>query len=75
MQKWAIIAGEKISIVDDLLATGGTAMAAVELVEFLGWDIHSCSFVISLDDVFLRSWEKRQKLAQYSLSSVVSYEA
>lgn len=74
IQKGAIEKGEKVAIVDDLLATGGTAMAAVHLVEFLGGEIHNCSFVISLDDDFLSSFEKRKQLACYPTSSVVSYE-
>lgn len=49
-------------------------MAAVHLVEFLGGEIHNCSFVISLDDEFLSSFEKRKQLADYPTSSVVSYD-
>ena len=40
--------GEKILLVDDLLATGGTAEAGIKLIEKLGGDIISCSFIIDL---------------------------
>jgi len=44
----AITAGERILLVDDLLATGGTAEAGIKLVERLGGEIVSCSFIIDL---------------------------
>jgi len=47
----AIQAGEKILLVDDLLATGGTAEAGIKLVERLGGEIVSCAFVIDLPDL------------------------
>ncbi|MGV6847675.1 MAG: adenine phosphoribosyltransferase [Marinibacterium sp.] len=47
----AIAAGEKVLIVDDLLATGGTAAAGIRLVERLGGDIVGCAFVIDLPDL------------------------
>jgi adenine phosphoribosyltransferase len=47
----AIKAGEKILLVDDLLATGGTAEAGIKLVERLGGEILSCAFIIDLPDL------------------------
>ncbi|MCV6825245.1 MULTISPECIES: adenine phosphoribosyltransferase [Halocynthiibacter] len=47
----AIQPGEKILLVDDLLATGGTAEAGIKLIERLGGEIISCSFVIDLPDL------------------------
>ena len=47
----AIAAGEKILLVDDLLATGGTAEAGIKLIERLGGEIISCAFVIDLPDL------------------------
>ena len=44
----AIAAGEKVLVVDDLLATGGTAAAGIKLVERLGGEIVGCAFVIDL---------------------------
>ena len=47
----AIEKGEKVLLVDDLIATGGTAEAAVKLVERAGGEIVLCSFVIDLPDL------------------------
>ena len=51
----AILPGEKILLVDDLLATGGTAEAGIKLVERLGGEIIGCAFVIDLPDLGGRS--------------------
>ena len=47
----AISAGERVLIVDDLLATGGTAEAGIKLVERLGGVVVGCAFVIDLPDM------------------------
>jgi adenine phosphoribosyltransferase len=47
----AIEAGEKILVVDDLLATGGTAEAGIKLLEKLGGEIVSCAFIIDLPEL------------------------
>lgn len=47
----AIAPGEKILIVDDLLATGGTAEAGVKLIEKLGGDVVALSFIIDLPEL------------------------
>jgi len=47
----AIEAGEKILLVDDLLATGGTAEAGIKLIERLGGEIMGCSFIIDLPEL------------------------
>ena len=47
----AISPGEKILVVDDLLATGGTCAAGIKLIERLGGEIVSCAFVIDLPDL------------------------
>ena len=47
----AINSGDRILLVDDLIATGGTASASCELVERLGGEIAACAFVIELDDL------------------------
>ena len=73
IQKWVIKEGEKVAIIDDLLATGWTAWAAISLVEKLGWIIHHCAFVICLDEAFLLGLESRKELGKYKCSSVVSY--
>lgn len=55
----AVQAGDRVLIVDDLLATGGTAMAAVHLVEKTGATVVSTAFVIELDP--LKGREKIEK--------------
>jgi adenine phosphoribosyltransferase len=64
----AIPAGARVAIIDDLLATGGTAMAAANLVEKLGAKVVKIAFVIEL--AFLNG---RDKLSPYSISSLIQY--
>ena len=47
----AIDAGEKILVIDDLLATGGTAEAGIRLIEKMGGQIIGCAFIIELPDL------------------------
>ncbi|MGR3468346.1 MAG: adenine phosphoribosyltransferase [Shimia sp.] len=47
----AISAGERVLVVDDLLATGGTAEAGIKLVERMGGEIMGCAFVIDLPEL------------------------
>ncbi|MBU2992038.1 adenine phosphoribosyltransferase [Octadecabacter sp. 1_MG-2023] len=56
----AIEAGAKVLVVDDLLATGGTAEAGIKLLERLGGDVVGCAFVIDLPELGGR--EKLEKL-------------
>ena len=51
IHKDAIQQGQKVLIVDDLLATGGTALAAAKLVQKLGGQIHEFAFIVDLPDV------------------------
>ncbi len=51
MHKDAITKGEKVLVVDDLIATGGTISAAVKLVEILGGNILELAFVVELPDL------------------------
>jgi adenine phosphoribosyltransferase len=51
MHEDAISPGEKVVIVDDLIATGGTVGAAVKLVKKLGADLVECAFVVELPDL------------------------
>jgi adenine phosphoribosyltransferase len=46
-----VLPGERVLVVDDVLATGGTASAAVRLVEGLGGDVVGVGFIIELDDL------------------------
>ena len=62
MHEDAITEGEKIVIVDDLIATGGTIEAAVKLVKKLGGDILECAFIVELPDLKGREKIKDQKI-------------
>ncbi len=73
IQKWSIKAWQKISLVDDLLATGWTIKAAIDLVESLGGTINNLSFVISLDEKELATLDSRKKLDWYKIDTLVSY--
>jgi adenine phosphoribosyltransferase len=69
MHSDAIRRGQRIAIVDDLLATGGTAEATVKLVEKMGGTVAGLAFVVELD--FLKG---RSKLGKYDLISLVHYD-
>jgi adenine phosphoribosyltransferase len=64
----AIASGARVLVHDDLLATGGTARAKVELVEQLGGEVVGLAFVIEL--AFLHG---REKLAGYDVHSLIQY--
>ena len=64
----AIEPGMRVAIVDDLLATGGTARAAIQLIEELGGTVAGISFLIEL--VFLKG---RKLLDGYDVCTIVSY--
>jgi adenine phosphoribosyltransferase len=69
VHKDAIQKGQRVLIVDDLLATGGTAAATVDLVTSLGGEIAGLGFVVELD--FLKG---RDKLKQYDVFSLLHYD-
>jgi adenine phosphoribosyltransferase len=64
----ALEKGDRVLLVDDLLATGGTAAASCELVEKLGAEVVACAFVIELD--FLKG---KDKLSKYDVHSLIHY--
>jgi adenine phosphoribosyltransferase len=66
----AIGHGAKVLVHDDLLATGGTARAKVDLVEQLGGTVVGLAFVIELE-----SLQGRDKLADYDVWSLIKYES
>ena len=66
----AILSGQRVIVLDDVLATGGTAKAKAELVEKLGGIVVGALFVIEL--AFL---DGRSKLSGYDVHSLVSYSA
>ena len=66
----AISKGEKVIVIDDLLATGGTIFAAARLVEKLGGEIVGMAFLIELS--FLHG---REKLKGYDIFSIINYSS
>ena len=65
----AITRGERVVIIDDLMATGGTIAAAVNLVEKLGGDIIECGFVVELPDL-----KGQEKLGNRKVFSIIEFE-
>ncbi len=68
MHKDAIKPGQRVAIVDDLLATGGTMEATAHLIEKLGGEVVSMQFLIELE--FLKG---REKLSKYDVNSLLKY--
>ena len=60
--------GDRVLLIDDLLATGGTAKASCELVESLGAEVVACAFVVELDEL-----KGRGRLAKYPVHSLLHY--
>jgi adenine phosphoribosyltransferase len=68
MHEDAIEKGSRVLIVDDLLATGGTARAAADLVESVGGKVAGFAFIVELTDL-----KGRDKIKQYDVLSLVKY--
>lgn len=69
IHKDAIKKGQKVLIVDDLLATGGTMSATCKLVEKLGGEVAGLGFLIELSDL-----KGRDKLKGYKVESLITYD-
>ena len=69
MHKDAITPGQKVLIVDDLLATGGTVQATIKMIEALGGVVVGCAFLIELEGL-----KGREALAGYEVFTLMSYE-
>lgn len=68
MHKDAVKPGQKVVIVDDLLATGGTVEATCKMVEKLGAEVVGCAFLIELEAL-----KGRDLLSKYNVYSVLKY--
>ena len=71
MHKDSVANGEKVLVIDDLLATGGTALAAAALIEKLGGKVAEMSFIVNLPDV---GGEKRLKDKGYGVFCLTEFE-
>ena len=69
IHKYAIKKGQRVAIVDDLLATGGTIEAVAKLVETVGAEVVALDFAIELTGL-----NGREKLQGYDVMSLVDYE-
>lgn len=69
IHKDAIKPGQKVVIIDDLIATGGTIEAIIKLVEQLGGEVAGICFLMELEEL-----NGREKLADYKVESVIKYE-
>ena len=68
MHKDSVKKGQKVIIVDDLLATGGTVEATIKLVEDLGGEVVGCAFLIELEDL-----KGRELLKNYNVLTLIKY--
>jgi adenine phosphoribosyltransferase len=69
IHKDAIEQGQKILLIDDLIATGGTAQAACQLIERLGGEIVECGFIVELPDLL-----GREKLSKWPVFAITKFE-
>lgn len=69
MHKDSIKPGQKVVLIDDLIATGGTIEAAAKLVEMLGGEVVKMIFVIELAGL-----KGRERLSKYNVESAITYE-
>ena len=68
MHKDAVKPGQKALIVDDLLATGGTVDATIQLINKLGGEVVGCAFIIELEDL-----KGREKIGNYPIKTLIEY--
>lgn len=70
IHKDSIKPGQRVAIIDDLLATGGTINSVAKLVKSIGGEVISIDFIIELTDL-----KGREKLSNYDVKSLVKYNA
>ncbi len=64
----ALTEKDRVLIIDDLIATGGTAAASCKLIEKLGAEVVACAFIVELDEL-----KGREKLSGYRIHSLIHY--
>ena len=70
LHKGALSNGQRVLLIDDLIATGGTALAGVQLIERSGAEILACGFVIDLPDL---GGANKLEEAGYEVVSLISF--
>jgi len=65
----AVKQGDKVLVIDDLVATGGTVDASIKLIEKLGGEIVECAFIIGLPDL-----KGQEKLKDYKVFTMINFE-
>lgn len=74
VQEWSILPGQRVALIDDLLATGGTMQAAARLVERVGGMVDGVLCVIALDEPFLAGQPTRESIeSKYNTKSILHY--
>ncbi|MEO1770448.1 adenine phosphoribosyltransferase [Candidatus Enterococcus ferrettii] len=68
IHKDAILPGQRVLVTDDLLATGGTVKATIDLVEKLGGIVVGCAFLIELEEL-----HGRDKIEKYDILTLMNY--
>lgn len=71
MHRDAIVSGEQVLLLDDLIATGGTALAALDVIELAGGQVVGCAFVIDLPDL---GGSRRITQRGFSVTALCSFE-
>jgi len=69
IHKDAILGGDKVLVIDDLCATGGTCLASCNLIEKLGGKIVECGFIVELPDL-----KGKERLKKWKVYSIVEFE-
>jgi adenine phosphoribosyltransferase len=69
IHKDAITKGQKVLLMDDLIATGGTALASCKLIEKLEGEVIECCFTMELPDL-----KGKEKLSKYPVFSLIKFE-
>jgi len=64
----ALDSNDRVLLIDDLIATGGTAVASCQLIEKLGAEVSACAFVVELDEL-----NGRELLSKYRVHSLIHY--
>lgn len=68
MHEDSVKPGQKVLIIDDLLATGGTVEATIKLIKQLGGEVAGCAFLIELEDL-----KGRERLKDYDVFTLMTY--